>query len=293
MQCQDLDNNGQTSTYGGSPYHVGGFAEGVSASGVITWLPRYNLFDTAGVWFLDILSGIQSGAASYGSASSVDFTASTVATLDDMIDEAVNFVTLGARDSAFGGDLKTGLSTTYPRAVYLAAGPATANTGTWDLTPTVIGGTPAKVLFGSDIAVALFALNAAGEAAATVNAVFDWLMSFGSNPANAAPSEDPQLLIGNRAGTYKPTMALAVELDVLADDLITPMAQEHTGSGYSWLSAGLLAPIASVRIPAAFAAAKEQLGVPQPSRRGETPAYKQIGESGYSGLSFQISGVQQ
>lgn len=282
MQCQDLDANGQTSTYGGALYHIGGFAEGVNTSGAVAWVNRYNVFDVAAVWFLDLLGTLQGGNKQYGEVSSADFTAPTTATLDDMIDECVAFAVSGAKDAAYSGVLKAGLSTDYPRSYYSNQGPASAGLGTWLL--QISSDNSASVLRGEEVALALFGLNAAGEAVDLVTAVFDWLMTFTANPLNAAPVEDPQLLIGTLVGTYDPTLALATELEVDTGTL-----QDHAGSGYSWLAGGLLAPIASVRLPTRFLAAKTQIGIPTPSKRGPAPQYREIGETGYSGFAFQWS----
>jgi hypothetical protein len=285
MQCQDLDNNSQQSTFGGGAYHVGGFAQGVATSATVAWTAKYNIYDAAGLWFLDVLAGIQGGSTSYGSASSADFTASTVATLDTMIDEATVFLVVGPRDAAFGGEFKTGVSTSYPRAVYLA-GPT--GTSSWSLTAATAGTTPALVLRGQDIAMALRALSQVGGEDDTVNDVFDWLMTFTANTSNAAPTEDASLLVGNLKGTYDPKVAIATELDVLADDLVTAMAQEHVGAAYDWTATALLAPIASVRRPVNFAASKNTLSVPQPSSAGPVPLYKYLAVKGQSGLSLQV-----
>lgn len=282
MQCQDLDNNGQGSTYGGSAYHVGGFADSVSSTGAISWVPTYNIAGTLGALFLDLLAGVQGGGTTYGGVAGTDFTASTVATLDTMIAEALAFVTTGAKDAAFGGALKTGLSTTYPRSIYTSADSASS----WGLTATL--GNPSQVLLGADVALSLFALDAMGAAAVQVASVFDWLMTFTANPANAAPVQDPQLLIGNLKGTYNPKVALAAGLDVLDNDGVTPLAREHVGTGYSWAATGLLAGIASVRQPADFAASKNQLAILQPAQAGPAPTYQSMNTTGFSGLSFQI-----
>lgn len=292
MQCQDLDNNGNQSQYGGGAYHVGGFAEGCSASGSITWVQRYNVFDTAGVWLYGLLRSLLGDSYVVGGVAGTDFTAATTATLVASQAEAVTFITVGARDTAFGGNQTTGLSSTYPRSYYAPTGPTSTGLGTWALTPATVT-PPSSVLVGVDFAVALFALDAAGQGAATVASVFDWLMAFSSNPMNVPPAEDPLLLIGNQAGTYNPKVALATELDVLDDDGVTVLSREHIGSGYNWLAAGLLAAISSVRIPTEFATAKDDLGTPVPySNQSANPQLKYIGETGYSGLSLQYSGPQ-
>lgn len=289
MQCQDLDNNGQASQYGGGNYHIGGLAEGVSTpGGGITWVSRYNVFDIAAVWFLDLLRDIRGGSTQYGGVAGTDFTASTAATLDVMIAELVAFAVTGAKDSLFGGQYKSGLSVDYPRATYVASDASAASLSSWVLAPASAG-SPAGVIRAQEIALALFALDAAGEASTLVSAVFDWLMTFTANPTNAAPAEDAELLIGTLVGTYDPTIALATELDVLDDDGTTVLARDHAGAGYDWLAAGLLAPIASVRQPVGFAAAKRKLGEPQPSQRGPNPLPRYIGETGYSGFTYQWS----
>lgn len=284
MQCQDLDNNGQQSTYGGAPYHVGGFAQGVATSSTVTWTGKYYIYDAAGLWFLDVLSAIQGATASYGSASSADFTASTVATLGTMVAEATGFLVTGARDSADGGNYTTGVSSTHPRSVYL---PGPNGSSTWALT-TASSGTPTYILRGQEIAVALRALAEVGGYDDTVNAVFDWLMSFRANASNAAPVEDALMLIGNLKGTYDPMVAVATELDVLADDGVTAMAQEHVGAAYDWMATSLLAPIASARLPGAFRTSKDTLTTPQPSSRGPEPLHKYLAVRGQSGLSLQV-----
>lgn len=288
MQCQDLDNNSQASQYGGANYHVGGFAEGVGTSSTISWVYRYRLSDVLGIWFLTLLAGVRGGSTQYGGVAGTDFTASTAASLDTMIAEAKAFATTGAKDTASGGALTAGLSTAYPRSSYLAQIPGQTALGTWELA-TAASGTPVSVLPAIDFAMALFALNYVGGAIDQVNSIYDWLMAFGSNASNIPPPEDPELLIGNLKGTYSPAYSPARYLDVLDDDGTTALQREHVGAGLQWACASLLAPISSSRTPTAFRAAKDQLSVLQPSKRGEAPQYRSINESGFSGLTFQWS----
>jgi hypothetical protein len=143
------------------------------------------------------------------------------------------------------------------------------------------------VLPGRDYALALFALNYARAATDLVDSVYDWLMSFSANPANAAPTEDASMLIGNTKGTYSPLVAIADYLDVLGDDG-NALAQEHVGAKYDWMATALLSPIASARRPTDFAASKNTLSLLQPSSSGPNPLYRSINERGESGLSLQI-----
>jgi hypothetical protein len=284
MQCQDMDNNAQYTTWGGARYHVGGFAAGVTASGTITWTTVYNLFDGIGAWFLGVLRTLQGGSTQYGSSTTgVDFASSTVATLDTMISECVAFLTTGAYDTSTN-TLRTGLSTSYPHSFYMPQANGSTNPGTWGY--QVASGSPSVCIYGRDFAGPLFALNYLGQATDTVNAIFDWLMTFTANPSNAAPAEDPILLIGNTLGSYDPKRAIADKLDVIADD-DTVLTREHVGAVYDWQATALLAPIASVRLPTYFTASKNDFSTPQPSSRNVPPLYRYIAESGRSGLSLQ------
>jgi hypothetical protein len=287
MQCQDLDSGGNAIQWNGGPYHTGGFSVGVTASSTIAWTTQQNLFDTIGAWFLTLLGSIQGTTTSYGAASSSDFSGSTVATLATMITEAVSFAVLGAYDVFQNSARVTGLSTTYPRAYYSPQSAGAAGMGTWGLWAAPAGTLPLSVLYGRDFAAALFSLNYIGGSSATVNAVYDWLMTFTANSANAPPAEDPLRLIGNTQGVYNPKIAIADMLD-LTDTNGNPAKVEHVGAAYDWAATALLAPIASVRTPADFATSKGSISTPQPTSAGWDPQLKYIGPYGKSGLSFQI-----
>jgi hypothetical protein len=271
VQCGDLQATGYT-VYpsGGGPYHLGGLDSGVTNStGLLTG--NYLTADIVGLWFLTALSAVRGPSSVYGDAAATTFfSAPTAAPLSRMISEIGTFASAGAKDSAFAGALVTGLSTTAPRATYVAATNGGGGTGTWTVASTI----------ASDvIALATRGLYEAFGANAQVTAVLAWLASFTPNQANAVPKQPESKTIVGKTGTYDPSLAPADTLQASA-----PFT-EATGASYSWASEGILSPM----LVPYLRTSKDTLAEPQRSSVYDV-SLQYLGPLGLSGLSLQPLG---
>lgn len=255
---------------GGGRYRIGGLASGVADNnGVLS--ANYYLADVAAAWFLALLGEVRGMSTVYGdAAATASFIAPTTGTITEIIAELTTFATSGVRDSTNGGELTTGLSTTAPRTLYVAA-TTSGGDAAWDPTTTIES---------DDISLALVGLYMANGANDKVTEMVDWLGAFASNVNNRTLATTPESrVLTSITGTYDPTLCPADTLKAAA-----PFT-EADGALYSWSSLGLLSPIYAARSPG-LRRSKDQLGVPQ--RYSALNNYeKYLGPLGSSGLSLQ------
>lgn len=292
-----------TDAGGAQRYHFGTFAtrtQGQAGSaahdhhftpGALVALELYRAF-------LDVVGDEVIGSSSTATGYSI----SREALLSTAIAEAAAFWAAGAYDATRGA-VVNGLSSSTPFNGFNAF-PATKS-GTFGLTGT---GSwrylDAEAATGTTIdaeswAIGLRALRAVEGNSAHVTGLFDWLMTFGSNPANQLPSvsavRDTGLSLSEKAlaaglmGTYDPRFALASPLKVRDGAPLADVKYEATGASYSLVSVGLMADLYSERQPARFKDLKDALGVPRPLTRGGLDDGRAfwLGTMGRCGLSLQ------
>jgi hypothetical protein len=270
-QCGDLQVSTWT-TYpsGGGPYHIGGLASGVVDSTQLQ-TTSYLTADIAALWFLSLLVAARSPSTVYGDgAATAFFSASTAAPLSQMISELAAFAATGARDSTAAGAFVTGLSTTAPRATYVAATNGGSGTATW---------TPISTIARDSIAMATLGVFEAFGLNAQVTAIMSWLASFTPNHANATPAQADSKTLAGITGTYDPTLCPADNLTTSA-----PFT-EAAGALYSWSSLGLLSPILAQQTPG-LRTSKDQLDAPERVNATEY-SFRYLGPIGLSGLNLQ------
>ena len=269
MQCSDLF-TGTKTVYplGGGGYHTGGLALKINAtSSALTDGHQYMDAASTALRLAARMRSIRGGNYQYGNASSGAFTSSTLASIDTIINELTNFCTVGARDST--GVLVNPMAPATPRLIYDAYLSDGSGSATWSQDPTSL----------ASLAFVMNGLWMCQSGLSTVNALYDYAMAFGSNPANRTTSGNQSIVRAANTGTYDPTYTVAASLDFGNN-------YETTGTTYGWGWAAWCAPIQSSRFPAAFERAKLAASTP---RRFDTATIESryFLPAGVSGLSFQ------
>lgn len=224
-----------------------------------------------------------------------DFLRSRECTVSASIAEAVAFWKTGAPDSVVGG-VVNGLSTSAPRGFYQSY--PTTNTGYANGTGAWAFLTSGDAATGTDITsyyigVALRAFIAYEGVSSFVTDIFDWLMTFTSNPTYELPAKyDERYRYTNVLGTYDPTIAPAHLLRVR--DATTLAATKTNGGGYYDLRAlGMMAQLYSARQPAGFKSAKLKFSTPIPQYAGGVDVGRRIWPATMDlvGMGLQSSGL--
>lgn len=301
-QCGDklASRPSSTDAAGASPHHYGTWTHRIAlTAGTYDFDHRYYAFDFAvALEFLTAYMAVV-GDETIGSATTTAvFSSSRAALVSTAIAEAGAFW----RDGAFSvddGAVVVGLSSSTPREFYDAypsnKGLFTGR-GSWQFNDGALSvGTNVTSL---GWALAIRALRAAGDPLATT--LFDWLMTFTSNPAFEVTSSthtygqvtftspNDRALFAGIAGTYNPRVAPATLLQVRSAGSAVAV---NGSSLYSLGAAGALAALYSSRQPTAFAGLKDALSTPRPRwRDGFDPRdgqYLYLGLLGVCGLSFQ------
>jgi hypothetical protein len=237
QQCQvGVSSSGTTTIY------VGGFLTSMSA--VKTRGNGFNVTGAGCLWFLAELRAVVGGSTVYGTATpGGDFVGSAAGSLDTMISEALAFY-VGNKISGFLSPLGTGpqgpmsmLSVATPRASYTA--------GSGYVTSLSNG----QYFVG----VQAFALAMRGVFAASgysaVADIYEWLMSFTTNPQALPPDGTSTFTLMNSAyGTYDPNIAPCMFIAYAsasgnATTLTLAESPLSQNDGYDFTAASLLAPI--------------------------------------------------
>jgi len=274
MQCGDLHIASQTVfPVGGSPYHIGGVANGVN-TGTAVMVHSYLISDVIALWFLGELADVVGAETAFGdAAATAHYSGPTQATLTTMMSELLAFAVSGAR-SATTGELQSALSTTAPRETYVAATSLGTGTATWTVPTNITTVNFARALRG---------IYAHQGVTSLVSAIISWLQAFSANSANAIPATTPesQAILGIK-GTYDATLCPAVSLTASA-----PFT-EATGTLYDWASFGILSPILTTISQTNFKRSKDALSTPRRvSLTGDINSLY-LGPYGRSGLNFQV-----
>jgi hypothetical protein len=257
---------------GGGAYHVGGLSSAVTDStGLMSF--NYNLADINALQFLTELADVVGNSATYGDAAATSFfSAATLAPLSTMRAELAMFAESGAKSSADGGALASGLSTTAPHTFYQAYLSDGTGTGTWDGLSTIAS---------ANIASAIRGLFRSSGATATVSAMIDWLADFTPNPANATPATNtPQQTLNGITGTYDPDIAPATTLQATAPFM------ESTGALYNLASLGFLATALASISPSTLRNGISVLSPGEPFSVSSLDL-RYLGPLGRAGLSLQ------
>jgi hypothetical protein len=261
-------------------------------------------------WALHALQ-VLDGDASYGAGAASVFTVDPGATLSSMVSSCLAWWSAGAPDA--GGATVIGLSTMTPRDGYAAGASGGVSTGSWTNAISVSGG---RTVRGFEFAMAVRSLYEVGGYDAA-GALYEWLRSFGSDPANRPPSTwTHERIEQSTLGAYDPTIAIARNLliadangSAMATEAVdTPVGSSYSAPGYDWRTVGLLAPIQSARASSTFRTAKDEMtkirrrrfsarltsGLPTSTSLSlaaydRVEAQDDLGMLAFSGLSFQTS----
>jgi hypothetical protein len=295
-QCGDKVVSGffSSDAAGTSPRHFGGFARKIT--GPSTFDPRLLLADLFSVEFLKAFKDAIGDETIGSSATTAVFGSSRAATVSTVIDEAIAFFTTPQWSVDDGAPI-VGLSTATPRDSFT---PYPGGRGSWELSDAAYPtGTTVTAIGWAQALRGLRAVN--GDSAVT--ALFDWLMTFSSNPAFALgatshaygqvtwTSNDERGKYAGIAGTYDPRLALAQSLQVRTSGSAGTTLLQNAASLYDLASVGHLAPLYSARQASGFGQLKDALEVPRPRwRQGFEPRDGQflwLGPLATCGLSFQ------
>jgi len=285
--------------------HFGAFARKTIAGPTVT-TAHDHLFEPASLFALELYQ-VFLGAVGNETIGSPDTTTGYASSRETpvatAISEATMFWMVGAWDNTVGAGF-TGLSPTTPFASYNAY-PANKNinfsltgTGSWRYEDAEAA--TGTIISGFGWAVGIRVLRAVLGDTAGVLALFDWLMTFGANPANVPAEADPlrmtygsigaQALAVSFKGTYDPTFALAFALKVRDGSPLAAVKYEATGTFYDLGATGLLAALYSMRQQAQFKELKIALEEPRPWAADGTAAENRrfyLGQIGRCGLSLQ------
>jgi hypothetical protein len=223
------------------------------------------------------------------------FEFSRACTVSSAIDEAMSFWNGTVFDVAEGGPIN-GLTTTTPfeyfQSYFLFSSPSFA--GKWGTILTSDSHT--NVIVQSETwAMALRGLMAVEGISSRVTTLFDFLMSFTSNPTfelQSSVSDKAKYAPLETRGTYDPRLALSDGLECKRLGLVTntnATASPDTRRCYALYTAGLLAPLYASRQPAKFKDLKDTLAEPRHHTvgRGEDGRYHYLGPMSRCGFSFQ------
>ena len=287
QQCQaGVSSTSTTAIY------IGGFLPSMSAVKGRSF--GFNVTGAACLWFLAELRAVVGGSTVYGTATpGGDFVGSAAGSLDTMISEALAFY-IGNKIPGFLSPLGTGpqgpmsmLSMATPRSSYLAG----------------VGYVPALnngqyVIVAGNFALGMRGVFAAAGYAAVAD-IYEWLISFTTNPALVPPAGISTFSLANSFyGTYDPNVALTLNLSY-ADSAGSPTAlcfagsPLSTSSDYDFTTAAILAPIriASGRdlsLTKATLAPARRLQA-QNSDKSMLTVYPRL--RGFMGLSGQMGGL--
>jgi hypothetical protein len=185
------------------------------------------------------------------------------------------------------------LSTTTPRSFYTSAigGNSPAGAGQWHLRSYTLpspGATEGRIL-SNDIASAIRGLFEYEGYSSTVAALYEWLQSIVSLPANEPPAGTPKEVIRSGSlGVYDPTVAIPAGIGVLASVNALPYPSSTGSYQYDLPMTGLLSPVrvASGRDTANFKASFARPLLSQAKTGlGRTTARADV--NGATGFSFQ------
>lgn len=220
------------------------------------------------------------------------YTSSPSYLLSRSIEDGRAFWTDGALDVVSGTTL-TGLSTTTPREFFnsypaVKQGGLLTGTGSWEYQDA--DAATGTLITASNWCRAINALYALDGLSTRVASLYDYLMSFESNSAfEHAEGTGLAVIQRGQTGEYDPAIAPATLLKVRTGSPLAATAVNGSAF-YDWASAGLLAPIHSVRDRVAFNTAKDELSLPRQRYAEGTPRDGEtlyLGPLGLSGLSFQ------
>jgi hypothetical protein len=261
--------------------YTGGFSAQSSA---------YSLAGGIGLEFLFLYGTIVGDEVIGSSDTAGAYSISRAATVSAALAEMLAFYKTGVMDFVRNG-VYTGLSSTTPFLQY-SARPDLA--GTWTYTTTVDG---ESAVSGVGFALALRGVRAVEGDTAFVTTIFDWLMTFGSNPANQFAAETPLRMESGTSvkdkqasikGTYDPTLSWATSLSVF-NNVGAAVKYEALSTIHAFQTVGLLAGLWSTRQPAQFRELKQALNEPRSwTERGDQDGrHFFLGPMGRSGLNLQ------
>lgn len=299
-QCGDklVSRPSSTDAAGASPRHFGAWTHRITLNaGVYDFDHRYYPGDLIGLEFLAAWQAANGDTVIGSTSTAAVFNASRAIAVSVAIAEALAFWTSGTF-SVDDAAAINGFSSATPREffdAYPSAKGLYTGRGSWQLQDGALA--TGTLITAVGWAVGLRALRAvSGDVAVT--ALFDWLMTFTSNPTfEAAVSShlygrvtwtttNDRAIYAGVAGTYNPKTALATLLQVRGTG-----APRNGSSLYDLATAGLLAPLYSSRQQSAFLHLKDALSPPKARwREGFDPRdghYLYLGPLGASGLAMQ------
>lgn len=279
---------------GTSPKHFGGFTSQILAPA--TFAAQFKMSDLACVEFLHAFKGVAGDETIGSPAITATFASSRAAPVSTVISEAIAFYTT-PQWSVDDGAAIVGLSTVTPRDFF---SPYPVGRGSWQFAD-------APYPTGTAITAQSFTLAMRGLRAvngdAAVAGLFDWLMTFASNPTfeQATTShtygqvtrvvDNERAKYAGFAGTYDPKLALAQSLQVRTSGAAGTTLLQNLTSFYDLGDTAHLAPLYSARQKAGFTALKDALVVPRPRwRQGFEPRdgqYLYLGPLATCGLALQ------
>jgi hypothetical protein len=237
LQRRDVAALNPTATY------LGGFMDSmpVAKNGNVL----YSSSGAGALWFLSELRAVVGGSTVYGfGAAGGDFTGSAAGSLDTAIAEARAFYA-GNKIYGFTNPTGTGFA---PMSMLSVATPRDGyNSSSTQYAASITNGQ--YNTSGLNIALGLRGLFAAEGYSATVAAIYEWLLTFTTNPLSVTPAGTSTFTLKNSlTGTYDPNVALAQFLSY-ADATGAATAYNFAGSplnaasDYTFVTAGLLAPV--------------------------------------------------
>ena len=271
----------------------------VAADGATQQHDHY--FTPAGLFVCEFLQALKDevGDEVIGSSdTSLAYSQSRAATISEAIAECRAFWTNGALDATLGLTF-SGFSTTRPFEgfnAYPAAKLSLTGTGSWRYNDGEQStGTTINFL---DWALGLRGLRALEGDSATVTGLFDWVMTFTSNPATELPTQtfrgvetrayDERYFWASALGEFDPAKAAPFSLkvrDAGADVKMNASQTHHLGCS------GLLAPLYSARQQVKFGAFKAAMGIQRPRQRTtggtEDGIFERLPLMGRCGLEYQ------
>lgn len=308
--CRNAQCGGKLSTEfsssdsaGTTRVHFGTFTKSMSTSVSGLTQQHDHYFTPAGLFVCEFLDAFMDevGDETIGSSdTSLAYSESRAALVSVAIAECRAFWRDGVTDATLG-QIVTGLSSTTPYDAFNAY-PAsksltlTAGSGSWRYKDAEQAtGTTINFL---DWSLGIRGLRALDGDSATVTGLFDWVMTFGSNPDYELPTKtargvtvadyDQRYFWASALGTFDPSVAAPFDLKVRADGADVKL---NASSAYHLGCSGLLAPLYSARQGVKFGALKAAMGQQRPRQRTtggtEDGIYERLPLMGRCGLSFQ------
>lgn len=222
------------------------------------------------------------------------FSLSRETTISAAIDEAKAFWATPVMDAIAGVPI-AGFSSATPREYFFSWPVSAGGNGSWGFSDA--GAATGTTITGWNYAAGLRGLRAVDGDSAFVTGLFDWLMTFTSNPLSELPATptgrsrgySDRTLYATGKGTADPTVAMLAAMQVRATGTLAATKINAATSGYDLGAGGLIAGLFATRQGAGFKALKDNFNTPRDKARDglEDGIHLYLPVLGRCGLSFQ------